>query len=90
MFSSRRPGAELQASDRTPGLEGRLEPGKEEPVQALILDTHKQPLITDKYGLQLHSEALSLAAHSAAQGFFTRHNPTDGGLFLAEALSSQP
>lgn len=35
-----------------PDLEGRLEPGKKEPVQTLILE---QPLITDKYGLQLCS-----------------------------------
>lgn len=46
-FSSRSPSGELQASDRTPDLEGRLEPGKEEPLQALILDTHTQPLIPD-------------------------------------------
>lgn len=38
-----------------PDLEGRLEPGKKEPVQTLVLDSHKQPLITDKYGLQLCS-----------------------------------
>lgn len=40
---------------RTEHLEGRLEPGKKEPVQTLILDSHKQKLVTDKYGLRLCS-----------------------------------
>lgn len=51
---------------RTEHLEGRLEPGKKELVQTLILDSHKQKLVTDKYGLRLcsTSEALSLPALS--------------------------
>lgn len=86
-FSSRSPSRELQASDRTPDLEGRLEPGKEEPVQALILDTHKQPLKTDKYGLQLsRDEPLSLAALRLTPllraFFFTQWNPTGAYFWL--------
>lgn len=87
VFSSRSPSSELQASDRTPDLEGCLEPGKEEPVQALILDTHKQPLITDKYGLQLRSTAARRGVISCSSlccsGFFsfTCWNPTEGAYF---------
>lgn len=57
---------------RTEHLEGRLEPGKKEPVQTLILDSHKQKLVADKYGLRLcsTSEALSLPALSLTTFFF--------------------
>lgn len=75
VFSSRSPSSELQASDRTPDLEGRLEPGKEEPVQALILDTHKQPLITDKYGLQLRRA-------TARRGVISRSSLCCSGFFF--------
>lgn len=48
-----------------------LEPGKKEPVQTLILGSHKQQLTTDKYGLGLcSSEALSLPALSLTFFFF--------------------
>lgn len=82
---------------RTEHLEGRLEPGKKEPVQTLILDSHKQKLVTDKYGLRLcsTSEALSLPALSLTTFFiflffFARWIPTNGGLFLAKAQLSLP
>lgn len=53
VFSSRSPSAELQASDRTPDLEGRLEPGKEEPVQA----PHPGYTQTATYNRQIWSSA---------------------------------
>lgn len=53
VFQQEPESAELQASDRTPDLEGRLEPGKEEPVQA----PHPGYTQTATYNRQIWSSA---------------------------------
>lgn len=70
IFSCQEDGAPSCRHQVAPDLEGRLEPGKREPVQTPILDS-KQPLLTDKYGLQLARRYLSqLSASLGRSGVF--------------------